>query len=590
MFDLEPMITLPWLVRLRWLFVIGQLLVFAVVRFGVGAELPWWPFAMAVGVTAISNVAIASKRSHRWPPAVRMGSVLLLDTVLLTVELSGLGGATNPFTVMYLVYITLSAVVLSARWTSLVAVLAIACFALLFAVPAETHVHHSGPPLLNPHLQGMWAAFVIAAVLMGFFVRKISRAIAMQREEIASLRETAARNARLASLATLAAGAAHELNTPLSTIAVAAHEACVRAKQLADGTSVAADLDLILEQVDRCQRIIHQMAARATSTDREDVISLDELVGELRQQLGTRATAVDVELSGAPREDVAAGLARRAVARRAGQECARREQAGRPRPDRDQARAHRGVVRGARPRGRDPTGRAGACRRSVLHDQAGGKWARARRVPRPGVLRESRWRAVDRIDARGRDAGSRANPTRLMTTTSILIVDDDGPLRSRLARAFADRGFDVVEAADHAEALAVAGSRKLARAVVDLRMPGPSGLAVVQDLLGVQSDLQIVVVTGYGSIATAVEAMRLGAHDYLTKPANADQILAAFDADPEAPPSEPEYDVPSLAKVEREHIERVLQECNGNISKAARKLGMHRRTLQYKLAKFPVKR
>jgi two-component system, response regulator RegA len=177
-----------------------------------------------------------------------------------------------------------------------------------------------------------------------------------------------------------------------------------------------------------------------------------------------------------------------------------------------------------------------------------------------------------------------------MTTTSILIVDDDGPLRSRLARAFADRGFDVVEAADHAEALAVAGSRKLARAVVDLRMPGPSGLAVVQDLLGVQSDLQIVVVTGYGSIATAVEAMRLGAHDYLTKPANADQILAAFDADPEAPPSEPEYDVPSLAKVEREHIERVLQECNGNISKAARKLGMHRRTLQYKLAKFPVKR
>jgi two-component system, sensor histidine kinase RegB len=300
MFDLEPMITLPWLVRLRWLFVIGQLLVFAVVRFGVGAELPWWPFAMAVGVTAISNVAIASKRSHRWPPAVRMGSVLLLDTVLLTVELSGLGGATNPFTVMYLVYITLSAVVLSARWTSLVAVLAIACFALLFAVPAETHVHHSGPPLLNPHLQGMWAAFVIAAVLMGFFVRKISRAIAMQREEIASLRETAARNARLASLATLAAGAAHELNTPLSTIAVAAHEACVRAKQLADGTSVAADLDLILEQVDRCQRIIHQMAARATSTDREDVISLDELVGELRQQLGTRATAVDVELSGAP--------------------------------------------------------------------------------------------------------------------------------------------------------------------------------------------------------------------------------------------------------------------------------------------------
>jgi two-component system response regulator RegA len=174
--------------------------------------------------------------------------------------------------------------------------------------------------------------------------------------------------------------------------------------------------------------------------------------------------------------------------------------------------------------------------------------------------------------------------------TTILIVDDDAPLRERLGRAFSDRGFEVVQAADHAEALAIATKRPLARAIVDLRMPGVGGLTIVQDLLAVQKDLVIVVVTGYGSIATAVEAMRLGAHDYLTKPANADQILAAFDADPEAPPTEPDYDVPSLAKLEREHIERVLQECNGNISKAARMLGMHRRTLQYKLAKFPVKR
>jgi two-component system response regulator RegA len=98
-----------------------------------------------------------------------------------------------------------------------------------------------------------------------------------------------------------------------------------------------------------------------------------------------------------------------------------------------------------------------------------------------------------------------------------------------------------------------------------------------------------VVLTGYGSIATAVEAMRLGARDYLTKPANADRILAAFDTDPE-PMQEMEFDIPTLAKLEREHIERVLTECNGNVSRAARALGVHRRTLQYKLAKFPVKR
>lgn len=174
--------------------------------------------------------------------------------------------------------------------------------------------------------------------------------------------------------------------------------------------------------------------------------------------------------------------------------------------------------------------------------------------------------------------------------SSILVVDDDEPLRARLARAFAERGLRVFTAAGHEEALQIAGAETLDRAVVDLRMPGLGGLAVVQDLVALQPELEIVVVTGYGSIATAVEAMRLGARDYLTKPANADQILAAFEVDPEAPPSEPDYQVPSLARVEREHIERVLQECNGNISKAARVLGVHRRTLQYKLAKFPVGR
>ncbi len=113
--------------------------------------------------------------------------------------------------------------------------------------------------------------------------------------------------------------------------------------------------------------------------------------------------------------------------------------------------------------------------------------------------------------------------------TTILIVDDDTALRERLARAFAERGFEVVQAADHAAAIAVAHERPIDRAVVDLRMPGPGGLVVVQELHALQPAMQVVVVTGYGSIATAVEAMRLGARDYLTKPAHADQILAAFD-------------------------------------------------------------
>ena len=172
---------------------------------------------------------------------------------------------------------------------------------------------------------------------------------------------------------------------------------------------------------------------------------------------------------------------------------------------------------------------------------------------------------------------------------TILVVDDDDRLRERLGKAFAERGLHVLLADGHGAATAIASAHTIHRAVVDLRMPGPHGLVVVQQLVERHPEIEIVVLTGYGSIATAVEAMRLGARDYLTKPAHADRILAAFDTDPE-PIQDLEFAIPSLAKLEREHIERVLRECNGNVSHAARALGVHRRTLQYKLAKFPVKR
>lgn len=174
---------------------------------------------------------------------------------------------------------------------------------------------------------------------------------------------------------------------------------------------------------------------------------------------------------------------------------------------------------------------------------------------------------------------------------SMLIVDDDDRLRDRLAKAITARGYRVFAAHDHPSALAILTEHTVERAIVDLRMPGPGGLQLIRDLLVRQGDLVIVVLTGYGSIATAVEAMRLGARDYLTKPCHADRILAAFEADPPPPNEEDlQYPIPSLARLEREHIERVLHECNGNISKTARVLGMHRRTLQHKLAKFPVSR
>lgn len=171
---------------------------------------------------------------------------------------------------------------------------------------------------------------------------------------------------------------------------------------------------------------------------------------------------------------------------------------------------------------------------------------------------------------------------------TMLVVDDDERLRERMVAAFAERGFATFGAQDHTAAIVVAREQTIDRGVVDLRMPGSHGLVVVGDLVALQPAIEIVVLTGYGTIATAVEAIRLGARNYLNKPANADQILAAFE--PAEPQGELAYEVPSLARLEREHIERVLRECNGNVSRAARVLGMNRRTLQYKLAKYPVRR
>ncbi len=172
---------------------------------------------------------------------------------------------------------------------------------------------------------------------------------------------------------------------------------------------------------------------------------------------------------------------------------------------------------------------------------------------------------------------------------SLLIVDDDEAWRRRLERAFRERGFDVRMAGTYDEGLALAQQESPEFAVVDLRMPGRSGLELVRDLHAIDPQTRILVLTGYGSIATAIDAVRLGATNYLPKPADVDEILAAFDKG-EAPPQttlDPAFEPPSLARAEWEHINRVLADCAGNISEAARRLGIHRRSLQRKLQKYP---
>lgn len=171
---------------------------------------------------------------------------------------------------------------------------------------------------------------------------------------------------------------------------------------------------------------------------------------------------------------------------------------------------------------------------------------------------------------------------------TILLVDDEDFFRERMARAFVDRGFEVLEAAGCDEGLRIIEQRRPAMAVVDLKMPGKSGLELIRDAKKINPQMQIVVLTGYGSIATATEAVKLGALYYLPKPADVDDILNAFGRDPdlEIEVGDEDFTPPSLARAEWEHIQRVLADCDDNVSEAARRLGIHRRTLQRKLFKY----
>jgi len=170
---------------------------------------------------------------------------------------------------------------------------------------------------------------------------------------------------------------------------------------------------------------------------------------------------------------------------------------------------------------------------------------------------------------------------------SLLLVDDDPTFCRVLCHALEKRGFAVTVAHGVEQALPLALSNPPEYAVVDLKMGGASGLTLIRALHELDPATRIVVLTGYASIATAVEAVKLGATQYLSKPANADEIVAAFGhlASAGAPLN---AQPPSVERLEWEHIQRVLQEYQGNISATARALNMHRRTLQRKLSKRPA--
>jgi two-component system, response regulator RegA len=174
------------------------------------------------------------------------------------------------------------------------------------------------------------------------------------------------------------------------------------------------------------------------------------------------------------------------------------------------------------------------------------------------------------------------------TLPVVLVVDDDEIFRNRLCRALRDRGCEAHEVPRPEETLDLARSVSPDLVLLDLKMPNIGGLDLIQAIKKLDSTITVIILTGYGSIPTAMQALKLGADSYLGKPADTDQILTAYrELESGITGKTTPATVPSLARVEWEHIQRVLSDCSGNITQAAKLLGIHRRSLQRKLSKYP---
>ena len=295
--------SVSWLVRLRWFALAGQMLGVWFVYPSLGMPVRIALAGLAI-VGAVSNIYLARVGSaaslDRSDERRMIGLSLSLDAVVLTGVLALTGGTTNPFTVAYLVYIVLSAVVLNAAWTSAVTIQCIVGFATLFFWPTAPCCTPESRVAYASHMEGMWIAFAVTSLLVGYFVRRISLTLEQQQSRIADLNQEAAQSAHMASLTTLAAGAAHELRTPLATIAVVAHEIRIAAER--DGAiSRLQDAELVQQQVERCQTILNGMSSQVTGGARDlELVQLQPLVSAIVQEYATpdgSALTFEVEVS-----------------------------------------------------------------------------------------------------------------------------------------------------------------------------------------------------------------------------------------------------------------------------------------------------
>jgi two-component system sensor histidine kinase RegB len=304
----EPQIVLAALTRLRWLAVIGQLAATVLAAAVLRLHIPLAPIVVVIVITALSNAMLAWLPAFARPPGWLVQVVLLLDVYLLTVLLYLTGGPENPFATLYLIHVAMAVIVLRSTGTWLVVATVAACYGILLHWHWKLEGLESQPNIVAV---GNWMALVLVSVLIATFIGRVIRSLRQREHELVSVRERAARSEQLAALTTLSAGAAHELNTPLGTIAVVAKELELSCNSHVPAESVLEDARLIRREVDRCQNILSRMRVDIEEeVSQRPGISFDELEGRLRESLDESERARlkvvrDEQVSGVPAPPIA---------------------------------------------------------------------------------------------------------------------------------------------------------------------------------------------------------------------------------------------------------------------------------------------